>query len=113
MRTGHCAACGLPVNQHFNDRNQMIGCAGAAQALVPVDRGRLLALKLKHNFASRETAIRTIDQYVDERWHVKIGGQVRGKWHDYASRAAAVKAVNDHFNECALAFVERRKPVTE
>ena len=78
--------------------------------MKPVDRGRLFALKLKHNFKAREAAMQSIGLYVDERWHVKIGGQVRGKWHDYTTRAAAVQAVNDYYNEHALAFVERRKP---
>ena len=110
MRTGVCAACGQPVKQHFNERNQMTGCVAATQALAPVDRGRLFALKLKHNFAAREEAMQSIGLYVDERWHVKIGGLVRGKWYDYASRADAVKAVNNYYNECALAFVENRKP---
>ena len=109
MRAGSCTACGLPVKRHFNARNQMVGCAGAASVIEPVDQGRLFTLKLSHNYHARQATLSAI-QRVPAGWTVKIGGQIRGQWHCFATRDAAVQAVNHWYNEQMLTFIEHRKP---
>lgn len=112
-RQGTCIACGAPVAAHYDVQNAMIGCAGAllAGALLPVvDRGRLFKLKIQHNHEARMAALQSVRELPSGRWQAQIGGRVRGKKVSFDNRTPAVDAVNEHYNEQMLAFVERRRP---
>jgi len=70
-----------------------------------VNRGRLLALKLKHNRVCRERSIATIRPLPNGTWQARIGGFVRGHTCVYPSQVLAEKAVNAHYNETLMKFL--------
>ena len=104
-----CIACGLPVPAHFDSRNEMVGCVGAAQRLAPVDEGRLFTLKLKHNRAARLRALASVAPATRGQFRATIGGRVRGRVHLFSSRHRAEAAVHEHYNALMLAFVTRAR----
>lgn len=70
-----------------------------------VNRGRLFALKLKHNHASRTNALQSIRQLPNGKWRARIGGRVRGKFYQFPGYLQAEKAVNDHYNDQLMKFL--------
>ena len=87
----------------------MVGCDGALrQAHQPVNRGRLFALKIKHNHEARQMALASITPE-SGGYKARIGGRVRGAWNFFASQTMAEAAINAYYNEQLLAFVERRQ----
>lgn len=85
-------------------------------ALADVDRGRLFALKLKHNRRARERALESIQQtskpigeLLPGIWRVRIGGRMRGRIKYFYSRYAAEQAVHAHYNELMMQFLRRKE----
>lgn len=102
-RTGVCSACGYDVRLHY-DGQRMVGCAGAVR-LAPVDRGRLLQVKLARNAHAREEARTTIRQGPGSTVEVKLGGRAHGTWYRFPNRVSAEQAVDAHYNDLALQLV--------
>lgn len=98
-RDGNCATCGLAVRLHFNQRNKMVGCVGAATALVPVDRGTLFQLRIRKNHEARQAALQTIRMRPDGQWQARIGGPIRGRTMHEPTRTRIEQRVHEHYNE--------------
>lgn len=103
-RTGTCTACGYAVRLHYDASNRMIGCAGAAR-LAPLDKGRLLQLKLQRNDTARQEALGTIRLGIGGKWAVKLGGRQAGHWYTFVTRLQAERAVETYYNEAAIKLV--------
>lgn len=104
--TGTCRACGRDVELHYTGQ-QMVGCAGAVEQ-EPVNRGRLLQLKLKSIGSSRANAHQTIRPLTGLHkgmFEARIGGRLHGKRQRFASRQKAEGAVDAHYNEQAMRAV--------
>lgn len=97
-----CTACGYEARLHYDDRQQMVGCAGAAR-LAPVDKGRLIQLKLRQNETLRQEARGTIRGTPSGKYSVRIGGRLRGHWHVFLTRQQCEDAAEQYYNERALA----------
>lgn len=111
-RADDCSACGIAVKLHYDDRNRMIGCEGAAaKHLPPVDRGRLFRLKLKKNYEARQATLCSIREVFERGviagYAARVGGAVRGKVVRAVKRETVERIVNEHYNSEMLAFIER------
>lgn len=76
--------------------------AGEAEAAMS---GRLVAIWFKRSREARLAALASIAP-VCGRWVVRIGGPVRGEFHDYATRQQAERAVHEHYNRALLARIK-------
>jgi hypothetical protein len=65
-------------------------------------RGRMFRLRLIRNQAARSEALASIRQ-TPKGWQARLGGRMRGRTETFGTKAAAERAVNDHYNEAALA----------
>lgn len=75
-----------------------------------MDRTDPVRLRFRRNAESRAAAHRSLHQQPNGRWSVRIGGPVRGCLRTFATRAAAERAVDDHYNELMLRFVRGGRP---
>lgn len=72
-----------------------------------VNAGRLLMLKLRRSAEARRDALASIRSLPSGKCQARIGGRIRGKREQFENRAAAVKAINAHYD---AALVERAGP---
>lgn len=56
-------------------------------------------LKIKHSHRARQQALQSIERLSSGRYAAKIGGVNRGKPQEFMSRAAAERAIHQHYNE--------------
>lgn len=101
--TGICSACGHEARLHY-DGARMIGCAGATR-LAPVDRGRLLQLKLQQNETAREDARASIRPIPSGKFQARLGGRMHGHWKVFPTRPQAEQAVDEFYNERSTTMV--------
>lgn len=72
-------------------------------------RGRLFKLRLQRSRAAREDALASVRQLPNGRWQARIGGRMRGKTVQFASRDLAQHAVHTHYDLAMLAFVKENR----
>ena len=77
--------------------------------MTQAEEGRLFRLRLERSKAAREDALASVRPVPGGWWQARIGGRMRGRTRRFVSRAAAVAAVQAHYNAALLRFVEQRK----
>lgn len=121
--TSKCPQCGAPVEYRTALRHPLahvsehvVACTGceyiAATALKhkPLDRGRLLKLKVQRTAECRSDALRSIRQ-IPKGWQAQIGGRILGRTEVFKTKADAITAVHEHYNEAMLRFIEGKPKV--